>query len=149
MADIIRSAEAVWRGDLKSGKGETSTDSGTLSQTPYSFHTRFGDGVNGTNPEELIASASASCFSMAFSKMLSEAGHVPTEVRTAAALTMAKTDAGFKLARIHLKTVGVVPGIDEETFRSLAEKAKNGCPVSQLLKPGLEALTLEASLKRD
>lgn len=145
---IDRSAEAVWRGDLKSGQGSTSTQSNVLKNTPYSFKTRFGDDLQGTNPEELIAAAHASCFSMAFSKMLSDAGHPPREVRTQARLTMTKTDAGFKIARIHLETVGQVEGIDDAAFQETAKKAKEGCPVSQLLKPGLEELTMKATLQK-
>src|SRR5258706_13235332 len=85
---IERSAGAVWKGDLKSGQGTTSTQSRVLQNTPYSFKTRFENDKQGTNPEELIAAAHASCFSMAFSKMLSDAGHAPKEIRTQARLTM-------------------------------------------------------------
>jgi len=145
MADIVRSAQAVWKGDLKNGSGSTSSDSGVLHQTPYSFNTRFGD-QKGTNPEELIAAASAACFSMAFSNMLSGAGHTPTEIATKAHLTLSKTEAGFRLTKVHLETTGVVPGIDNSKFQELAENAKNGCPVSQLLKPGLQELTMNAIL---
>ncbi len=146
MADIVRSAQAEWKGNLKNGSGTTSSDSGVLSKTPYSFKTRF-ENEKGTNPEELIAAASAACFSMAFSNMLSEAGHTPTSVNTKASLSLSKTEAGPRLTKIHLTTTGVVPGIDNAKFQELAEKAKNGCPVSQLLKPGLQELTLQATLK--
>jgi osmotically inducible protein OsmC len=145
---LKRSAKAVWRGDLQTGDGHTSTQSNVLKQTPYSFKTRFEEDRNGTNPEELIASASASCFTMAFSKMLSDSGHKPAELRTEATLTLEKTESGFKLSKIHLDTTGRVEGIDEQTFRQTAEKAKDGCPVSKLLKPGLDELTLNARLER-
>ncbi|HEX4644505.1 MAG TPA: OsmC family protein [Verrucomicrobiae bacterium] len=148
MLQIERSAEAVWKGDLKSGQGVTSTETGVLKQVPYSFRTRFEDDKKGTNPEELIAAAHAACYSMALSNMLASAGHAPREIRTTARLTLAKTETGFKISKIHLDTVGTVDGIDEDTFQATAEKAKHGCPVSQLLKPGLEELSLRATLKR-
>jgi osmotically inducible protein OsmC len=144
--EIQRSAEAVWRGDLKSGQGTTSTETGVLREIPYSFKTRFENDRQGTNPEELIAAAHASCFSMAFANMLSGAGHAPREIKTRAVLTMKKVEGGFKLARVHLETTGKVDGLDEAAFQATAEKAKNGCPVSQLLKPGLEEMTLKATL---
>ncbi len=144
--EIQRSAEAVWRGDLKSGQGTTSTETGVLREVPYSFKTRFENDRQGTNPEELIAAAHASCFSMAFANMLSGAGHAPKEIKTRAVLTMKKVEGGFKLARVHLETTGRVDGLDEAAFQATAEKAKNGCPVSQLLKPGLEEMTLKATL---
>ena len=87
MLQIERSAEAVWRGDLINGKGATSTETGALRDVPYSFKTRFENDKQGTNPEELIAAGHAACFSMAFSKMLADAGHAPKEVRTKAKLT--------------------------------------------------------------
>lgn len=148
MLQIERTAEAAWRGDLTNGQGTTTTQTGTLRSVPYSFKTRFENDKQGTNPEELIAAAHAACFSMAFSKLLSDAGHVPKEVRTTAKLTLTKTDAGFKISKIHLDTTGAVQGIDDATFQSIAEKAKGGCPVSQLLKPGLEELTMKATLQK-
>jgi osmotically inducible protein OsmC len=148
MIQIERSAEAVWRGDLMNGQGSTSTDTGVLKDVPYSFKTRFENDKKGTNPEELIAAAHASCFTMAFSKLLADTGHAPKEVRTKAKLVMVKTDTGFKIAKIHLETTGAVDGIDDATFQQTAEKAKNGCPVSQLLKPGLEEMTLKATLQK-
>jgi osmotically inducible protein OsmC len=147
MIQIERSSEAVWSGDLINGKGSTTTQTGALRQVPYSFKTRFENDQQGTNPEELIAAAHASCFSMALSKMLAAAGHAPKEVRTTAKLTMAKTETGFKITKINLETTGTVDGMDEATFQKTAEKAKEGCPVSQLHKPGLEQLTLTAKLK--
>ena len=92
--DIQRSAEAVWRGDLKAGQGTTSTETGALRDVPYSFKTRFENDRQGTNPEELIAAAHASCFSMAFSKMLADAGHAPREIRTKATLR-SREDGGW------------------------------------------------------
>jgi len=146
--EIERSAEAAWRGDLKAGRGTTSTETGALRDVPYSFKTRFENDKQGTNPEELIAAAHAACFSMAFSKMLADAGHAPREVRTKAILTLARNDAGFKITKIRLETTGAVDGLDDAAFQQLAAKAKDGCPVSQLLKPGLEALSLKATLQK-
>ncbi len=145
---IERSAEAVWRGDLMAGKGAVSTSTRVLQDTPYSFKTRFENEKQGTNPEELIAAAHAACFSMAFSKMLADAGHPPKEVRTQARLTLSKTDKGFKITRIHLETIGQVDGLNDAAFQETANKAKEGCPVSQLLKPGLEELTMRATLQK-
>ncbi len=145
MADITRTASATWSGDLRAGKGSTSTGSGGLRDLHYSFHSRFETGP-GTNPEELIASAHASCFSMALSKILGDQGKTPERISTKATLTMGKTDTGFKITKVHLDTEGKVPGLDESGFKQAAEKAKDGCPISVLLKPGLEAVTLQARL---
>jgi lipoyl-dependent peroxiredoxin len=145
MAEITRTASAFWNGDLRSGQGATSTGSGGLRDLNYSFHSRFENGP-GTNPEELIASAHASCFSMALSKILGDQGHPPKSITTKASLLMIKTDAGFKISKVHLHTEGQVPGIDASAFQQAAEKAKENCPVSALLKPGLDTITLEAKL---
>src|SRR5882724_9289575 len=96
-----RNATAVWQGDLKQGKGSLSTPSGVLKETPYSFTTRFENGI-GTNPEELIAAAHAGCFSMAFSAELGKAGITPESIHTTATVTLDKTDAGFTVAESHL-----------------------------------------------
>jgi osmotically inducible protein OsmC len=144
--EIQRSAEAVWRGDLKSGQGSTTTETGALREVPYSFKTRFENDRQGTNPEELIAAAHASCFSMAFANLLTGAGHAPREIRTKAVLTMVKVEGGFKLSKVHLDTTGRVDGLDQAAFQQTAEKAKEGCPVSRLLKPGLDEITLKATL---
>lgn len=145
MTDIVREATAVWRGSLQTGKGTTSTASGALRDAPYSFPSRFESG-QGTNPEELIASAHASCFSMALSMVLGQQGHEPEEIRTRAQLTIVQTDDGFKITKVHLETEGRVPGISAEDFQLAAEAAKENCPVSLLVKPGLDELTLTAQL---
>jgi lipoyl-dependent peroxiredoxin len=147
MADIVRTGSASWSGDLKTGSGQTSTGAGGVRELNYSFRSRFEDGP-GTNPEELIAAAHASCFSMALSKILGDQGHAPQSVRTTARLTMAKTDTGFKVSKVHLQTEGRVEGLDDGAFRAAAEKAKENCPISVLLKPGLESLSLESKLVR-
>ncbi|MBI3553611.1 MAG: OsmC family protein [Elusimicrobia bacterium] len=128
-----RGAAAEWREDLKTGKGTISLDSGALKQAPYSFATRFEDGVTGTNPEELIAGAHAACFSMALSAQLSGAGLKPESIKTRATLTMEKLEAGWTVTAIHLDCVAKVPGADAAKFDELADKAKAGCPISRLL----------------
>src|ERR1039457_5990751 len=139
-----RKASAVWQGDLKTGKGSISSESGTLKQTQYSFSTRFENGV-GTNPEELIAAAHAGCFSMAFSAALGKAGFTPTSIHTTATIPMEKTDAGFTVTESHLDMTAKIPGIDAAKFTAIANGAKAGWPISRLLnaKVSLNA-TLEA-----
>ena len=127
-----RKASAVWQGGLKDGKGTVSTDSGVLSDTQYSFSTRFEDGV-GTNPEELIAAAHAGCFSMALSGQLGNAGLTADQIETTATLTMEKLEAGWTVTEIHLHVVATVPGAEQSTFESAANNAKAGCPISRLL----------------
>ncbi len=137
-----RSASAHWQGGLKDGKGTVSTASGVLSQTQYSFSTRFENGV-GTNPEELIAAAHAGCFSMALSGQLDAAGLKAEAIDTTATLTMEKTDAGFTITKIHLDLKAKIPGGDEAKFQTAAANAKAGCPVSRVLKA---EITLDAKL---
>jgi osmotically inducible protein OsmC len=127
----IRQAEAEWKGNLKDGKGSMKLGSGAL-QGAYSFSSRFEEG-SGTNPEELIGAAHAGCFSMALSHGLAQAGFTPTRVHTVAKVHLNKTDAGFAITAIDLETDAEIPGIDEKTFLSEAEKAKKGCPVSKAL----------------
>ncbi|WP_213451125.1 OsmC family protein [Rhizomonospora bruguierae] len=138
-----RNASARWQGTLTEGSGTIRTGGGGL-EGPYSFKSRFEDG-QGTNPEELIAAAHAGCYSMAFSKALSDAGHPPTSVDTTAAVHFGKTDAGFTVTKIDLTATGDVPGIDPAEFQKLAEGAKENCPISRLLAPGTE-ITLTATL---
>lgn len=137
-----RKAEAIWKGDLPSGKG---TMKMANWEGPYSFSSRFEEG-SGTNPEELLAAAHAGCFSMAFSKGLADAGHTPDSITTSARVHLEKSDAGFSITRIELATSADVPGIDEDTFQKAAEAAKKNCPVSRLFT-GAE-ITLEATLNR-
>src|SRR5215468_1018517 len=128
-----RTASAHWKGDLKAGKGEITTQSTTLNNTQYSFNTRFADGI-GTNPEELIAAAHAGCFTMALSAQLGEAGLTPESLDTSAVVKFEKTDAGFTITAIHLTTRAKVPGASESAFETAAQNAKNGCPISRLFK---------------
>ncbi len=139
---MIRKASAVWEGDLKSGKGSVSTESGVLKETQYSFSTRFENGV-GTNPEELIAAAHAGCFSMALSAELGKAGLTPQRIATNATLTMDKTEAGWTVTAIHLDTQVTMPGADRAKFEAAANSAKAGCPISRLLNT---KITLDAKL---
>ncbi|HEY8538473.1 MAG TPA: OsmC family protein [Steroidobacteraceae bacterium] len=138
-----RSASAVWTGGLKDGHGKVSTESGVLADTQYSFATRFEDG-KGTNPEELIAAAHAGCFAMALSAEIGKAGKTPERIETSAEVTLLKTDAGFTVTAVHLKAKGKVPNWDPAAFKAAAEAAKNGCPISRLLKA---EITLEARLE--
>jgi osmotically inducible protein OsmC len=138
-----RSASAVWHGGLKDGHGTISTQSHTLDNAQYSFSTRFENGV-GTNPEELIAAAHAGCFTMALSAQLTSNEHKPSSLETTAVVTMETTDDGPTITKIHLTTRASVPGIDKKNFDDLAAKAKDGCPISRLLKAA--EITLDAQL---
>ena len=138
-----RSASAMWNGDLKSGKGTISTDSGVLSATQYSFSTRFESG-KGTNPEELIAAAHAGCFSMALSAQLGEVGLVAQSISTKATVTLEKTDDGFSITAVHLDLTARIPGANAQQFETAAENAKKGCPVSKVLNA---TITLDKKLE--
>ena len=138
-----RTASAVWTGGLKDGQGKISTDSGVLSDTQYSFSTRFEDGI-GTNPEELIAAAHAGCFSMALSGQLGQAGLTAESIKTTATVRLEKTDAGFAITSVHLEVRAKVPGADQQAFETAANNAKSGCPVSKVLKA---EITMDASLE--
>ena len=138
-----RKVSAVWTGGLKDGSGKLSTTSGVLKDTQYSFSTRFENGV-GTNPEELIAAAHAGCFSMALSAQLGNAGLKPERIATEATLTMEKLEAGFTITAIHLQVNARIPGASAEAFRTAADNAKAGCPVSRVLNA---KITMEAKLE--
>ena len=128
-----RGASAVWKGGLKDGRGTFSTDSGAMKGMPYSFGTRF-ESAQGTNPEELIAAAEASCFSMAFSGELGKAGAIVESIETKASLDFDKTEAGWTVKSIHLDTAAKVTGADRAKVETAAEVAKKTCPISRLLK---------------
>jgi len=138
-----RKASAVWKGDLKSGKGAISTESGVLKDTQYSFGTRFESGV-GTNPEELIAAAHAGCFSMALSAQLGEAGITPERINTTATVTLDKTEGGFTITAVHLDVTAKIPGANKQAFDTAAGNAKAGCPISRVLNA---KITMEAKLE--
>jgi len=137
-----RTASAHWSGGLKDGKGAVSTQSGVLTNTQYSFSTRFENGV-GTNPEELIAAAHAGCFTMALSAELGKAGMTAESIDTNAALTMEKTDAGFTITAVHLDVNAKIPGADQNKFDEATLSAKKGCPVSRVLNA---TITMTAKL---
>jgi len=140
---MLRKASAVWSGGIKDGGGKISTDSRVLSDTQYSFSTRFEDGI-GTNPEELIAAAHAGCFSMALSGQLGQAGMTADSIKTTAAVRIEKVDGGFAITSVHLDVVAKIPGADEEAFKAGANNAKAGCPVSKVLKA---EITMDARLE--
>ena len=137
-----RSGSAHYDGLGKDGKGQVSTQSGALSNKPYGFNTRFEDEA-GTNPEELIAAAHASCFTMALSFALARAGYSEGALDTTAVVTLDKDGDGFSVTRSDLTLTANVPGIDPEDFAKIADEAKTGCPISKLLKA---EITLNHSL---
>lgn len=145
MADIQRHARAHWSGDLRNGSGKTSSGSGVLQDVAYSVPSRFENG-KGTNPEELLAAAHASCFSMMLAKILGDQKITPKDIRTKAALTLAQRDGGWKITSIHLETEVSADGLDDAGLKRAADQAKEQCPVSVLLKPGLESISLDARL---
>jgi len=137
---MVRSASAVWNGNLKEGNGTISTQSGVLNDSQYSFNTRFADGI-GTNPEELIAAAHAGCFSMAFSAQLGERGITPQSVATTAKVTM----ENLTLTKSQLLVTVTAPGEDREKIEEAAKAAKEGCPISRVLNLEITMdLTIEA-----
>src|SRR5258705_7146449 len=137
-----RSAQATCKGDLKSGPGTISSASGTLSSTPYSFHSRFEQG-KGTNPEELLAAAHAGCFTMALSAQLAQAGLKADSLETDCTITLEQKDGGFAITESHLELKAKVPGATREAFDTATQGAKSGCPVSKLYNTNI---TLDAKL---
>ena len=147
MADIERKAQAEWNGELLKGSGKTSTGSGVLSNVPYSVPSRF-ESAKSTNPEELLAAAHASCFSMMLAKVLGDEKKTARSIKTQASLTLGQRGGGWKIVKIHLQTEVSGDGIDDAVLNKAAQVAKDQCPVSVLLKPGLESITLDAKLGR-
>jgi lipoyl-dependent peroxiredoxin len=139
---IKRRGSAAWQGGIKDGKGTISTESGALQAYPYGFASRF-EGQRGSNPEELIAAAHASCFTMALSLILSEAKLTAQQMDTSAEVTLEQLDGGFTITAVHLTLQARVPGTDQATFAQLAAKAKAGCPVSRVLRADI---SLDAKL---
>ncbi len=138
-----RKATAQWRGDLKTGKGSLSTESGVLSESRYSFTTRF-ENEKGTNPEELVAAAHAGCFTMALSAELGKANLTAESLRTTATVTLEKGDSGFSVTESHLELTAKIPGATQEAFLAAARSAEVNCPISKLLKA---KITLDAKLE--
>lgn len=138
-----RKAYAVWRDGIIDGSGTISTESGVLSNTQYSFSSRFENGI-GTNPEELIAAAHAGCFSMALSGQLGAVKLPPESIHTTATVTIEKQGDGFTITAVHLDVTAKVPGASIEVFNTAAKKAKEGCPVSKVLNA---TITMDAVLE--
>ena len=139
---MIRKAKAVWRGTGRAGGGSVSTDFGVLTETPYSFKTRF-ENEKGTNPEELIAAAQAGCFTMALAFELQGAGFIPTELNTEAAVTLEPEGRGFRISRSALTLRAQVPNLGQAAFARMAGEAEKSCPVSKVLNA---TITLDAKL---
>ena len=139
---INKTGSAHWEGGIKDGKGAISTETGALNAYPYGFASRF-EGKPGSNPEELVGAAHAACFTMALSLILGEAGLKADALDTTARVTLDKLEDGYAITAIHLSLQGKVPGADQATFQSLADKAKAGCPVSKLFKA---PITMDATL---
>lgn len=146
MADIQRHATATWQGDTDSGSGTYSGESGEFSDAMYSFPSRFQN-ESGSNPEELIGAAHASCFNMVIAKELSAQGNPPDHLETEATVTLREDGGDFEVSAIHLQATATIPDVDASTFQQIAEQAKNNCPISRLLMPGLDEMTVEANLR--
>jgi len=138
-----RNATAHWTGDLKTGKGDISTESGVLSSVPYSFSKRF-ETEKGANPEELIAAAHASCFTMALSAELAKAGMVAESLRTTCSVTFEKVGEKPTVTASHLDLVAKIPGGSSDAFLNAAHAAETGCPISRLLNT---KITMDAKLE--
>jgi osmotically inducible protein OsmC len=128
-----RKGSAQWTGDLRTGKGFVSSESGALSKLPYGFNTRFGD-EKGTNPEELIGAAHAACFSMALSNELSKAGIANPQIETTSAIELKQQDGGFTITAAHLTVTITAKGADRTAAETAAKTAEKNCPVSKLMK---------------
>lgn len=139
---IKKKGSAVWQGTLKEGKGTVSTETGVMNNEPYGFNTRF-EGKTGTNPEELIAAAHASCFSMALSGTLAEHGMTADEITTTATVSLEKVDGDFTVTKSHLEMTAKIPNADEAAFQKAAAAAKANCPISRLLNA---EISLDAKL---
>jgi osmotically inducible protein OsmC len=142
---IERSAHTTWEGDLRGGSGRFDVGSGAITGQEVTFASRFEQPGGKTSPEELIAAAHATCFSMALAGALARAGHTPTRLETDAVCTLEQTDAGFRITSMQLSVRGEVDGLDEDAFRAAAQEAEEGCPVTNALSDSIE-ISLEASL---
>lgn len=141
-----RTAQVTWKGSLFEGEGTVDLlSSGTVTGVGVSWPSRTEEANGKTSPEELIAAAHASCFAMAFSKQLNDRNAPPENLTVKATSTFEKTDAGFRLTKMHLEAVADAPGIEDGPFQEAAEAAKEGCPVSNALKGNVE-ISLDASL---
>jgi lipoyl-dependent peroxiredoxin len=148
MEEIYRKAGVLWTGDLQNGSGIVSTESRVLFEQPFNYQTRFED-KPGTNPEELIAAAHAACFSMSIADILAKNGYEPVRTDTTATCTVAsKEDSGHEITTMQIHIRAEVPGMDENTFQKLIMEADEICPVSNLLRNGLE-IQIDATLLQD
>jgi osmotically inducible protein OsmC len=145
MKEIKRQSHVHWAGDLRNGKGQITTQSKALDGAFYSVPSRFENGTE-TNPEELIAAAHAACFSMMLAKIIGGQKQSLEQINTNATVVLRFEDGGAKVTEVHLRTEAKVTGMSAEAFKSAAEQAKQTCPISVLLSPGLEKMTLEAEL---
>ncbi len=141
---MATTGHAKWTGGLQAGSGTIDTGSGAVAGLTYSAASRFADGA-GSNPEELLGAAHASCFTMALTLFLETAGHSPESIETTATVTLKQSQGAFTIHRIVLETVGAVPGISQEQFEEQANNAKEQCPVSKALA-SVETITLDAKL---
>ena len=137
---IKKSASANWSGDIKSGKGSISSESGALESQPYGFNTRF-EGKPGTNPEELVAAAHSACYSMALSLALTEADYVADDIKTTATVSLDEVDDGFEVSHIALNVKAKIEGISQLKFDELCVQTKEGCPISKLMNAEISLST--------
>lgn len=141
MTKILRKAGAIWNGDSRNGNGLISTESKALYESPYTHKTRFdGDDTSGTNPEELIAAAHAACFSMALASTLKKNGYDPRQVETTATITLMSESGKNEITAMNLHVRAFVPGLDDVAFQDLISAADEHCPVSNLLRNGLDIM---------
>jgi osmotically inducible protein OsmC len=148
MTEIYRKAGVLWTGDLRNGEGVVSTESRVLFEQPFTYQMRFAD-QHGTNPEELIAAAHAACFSMSIADVLAKNGYEPRRTDTTATCTLADKDGGgHEITSMQIHIRAEVPGMDEDTFQKLIMEADERCPVSNLLRNGLE-IQIDATLLQD
>ena len=138
MALAERRAEVVWTGTLQEGSGTLNAGSGALSNMPVTWASRTEQPGGKTSPEELIASAHAACYAMAFSNTLAQAGKPPEQLTVSAVCSLDRTDTGLKISTMALDVRGKVPGITQEQFSELAQKAEQGCPVSNALRNNVQ-----------
>jgi osmotically inducible protein OsmC len=143
---IERRAHATWEGDLKGGEGRFDLQSsGTAEGEEVTFASRFEEPGGKTSPEELIAAAHATCFSMALANTLAQEGHEPTKLETDAVASLDQADGGFRITSMRLRVRGQVEGLDEQGFRAAADQARDNCPVSKALAGNVE-IELDAAL---
>ena len=145
MALAERRAEVTWTGTLTEGNGTLTAGSGALSNMPVTWASRTEQPGGKTSPEELIASAHAACYAMAFSNTLAQAGKPPEQLHVTAVCSLDRTDTGLKITTMALEVQGKVPGITQDQFTELAQKAEQGCPVSNALRNNLQ-ISVKAQL---